>query len=90
MSDLKKFINAADILIELMSNFNDYDSSSHTEDTLEIHSEEITELWVKVKLSKSKYTNEDKVSKKLRSETEEDIDAVSIRSPYSTLSTFRE
>ena len=48
MSDLNKFINAADRLIELITDFNDYDSNSHTEDILEIHSEEVTELCVNV------------------------------------------
>ena len=62
MSDLNMSIKAADRMIELFTDFNDYDSNSHTEDILEIHSEEITELWVKVKLRYSKCTNEDKVS----------------------------
>ena len=50
MSELNKFMKAADRLIELITDFNDYDSNSHTEDTLQIDSVEITELWVKVKL----------------------------------------
>ena len=66
--------------IELIADFNDFDSNSHTKDTLEIYSEKITELLVKMKLSESIYTNEDKVSNKLRSETKDkDIHAVSIR-----------
>ena len=62
MSNSNKLTKIADRLIELITDFNDYDSNSHTEDILEIHSEEITELWVKVKLRYSKCTNEDKVS----------------------------
>ena len=70
MSELNKFIKAADRLSELIADFNNFDSNSHTEGTLEIHLEEMTELWVKVKLSYFKYTNEDKVSIKIRSETQ--------------------
>ena len=43
MSVLNKFIKAEDSLIELIANLNDFDSKSHTEDTLQIHSDEITE-----------------------------------------------
>ena len=57
MSELNKFIKVAVSLIDFIADFNHFDLNSHTEDTLEIHSEEITELWVKVKLSYSTYTN---------------------------------
>ena len=45
MSELNKFIKTANSLIELIAHFNDFDSNSYTEDTLEIHSEEITKFW---------------------------------------------
>ena len=77
MSELNKFIKAAESFIELIADFNDFDSNSHTEDTLEINSEGNT--LVKMKLSYSRYTSECKVSNKLRSETKDkDIHAVSI------------
>ena len=59
ISDLNKFIKTADNLSELIADFNDFDSNSHTEYTLDMHSEKITELWVKVstqmKTRSSKY-----------------------------------
>ena len=56
---MSKFIRAADSLIELVADFNDINPSSHTEDTLEIHAEEIIELWGKVKLMYSRFMNEE-------------------------------
>ena len=56
---------------ELIADLNDINPSSHTEDTLEIHAEEIMELWDKVKLMYTRYMNKiqgvshKKASKKL-------------------------
>ena len=61
--------------------------STHTEDTLEIHVEEITELWNKVKLVYARYTSADGGPKKGNPDSEEDYEeesdeAVLVRKRY--------
>ena len=68
---MSKFIKAAVSLIELIADFKDINSSSHTEDTLEFHAEEIIELWSKTKLAYSRYMDEESVLKKTRSQSQE-------------------
>ena len=53
---MRNFIKAADNVIKFIAEFDDFNPSTHTEDRLEIHVEEITELWNKVKLMYVRYT----------------------------------
>ena len=82
MPDMGKFLNAAETLIELIADFNDINPSSHAEDILQIHAEEVVELWSTVILVYSRYMDGESDRKKTRpqsQESEEEADLVRAR-----------
>ena len=87
MSEISNFIKAADNVIKFIAEFDDFNPNTHTEDTLEIHVEEITELWNKVKLVYARYTSADCGPKKGKPDSGEDSEeesdeAVLVRKRY--------
>ena len=87
MSEISNIIKAADNVIKFIAEFDDFNPNTHTEDTLEIHVEEFTELWNKLKLVYARYTSADCGPKKGKPDSGEDSEeesdeAVLVRKRY--------